>query len=393
MSFRERPEYQQWRDAVFNLFGRRCILCGHNGNITTHHVLAVNTYPELAFDPSNGVPVCGNCHTEVNGNEDTYVDELKRRQRALLNGSMTGPETQEESEEELRQRAELDPSNVEAVVRWFNEAGDPQAVVHFYNAHHLNIPKSALLYAALSVNFEALGRWNDVVKIVDAATLCAVTEEEPHNWVAVLGVQLAQRKFNAMCELSQWEDAIDELRKLSTAFSEWAELHAFLSSQLYDGFVNRARDNNLLEESVRHALKAVQLAPDEYSIVSSAVFMMVQSLDAANTWFGVKGDYSSAFRYGKRALALASTDEERIRALQTIAVIYGTNNLYADAQSCLREAMQIDDCNVGVIADLAHCCFVEGDFREALQLAKRGLMLDPDNKSCRQIRDRCLRRA
>ena len=70
----------------------------------------------------------------------------------------------------------------------------------------------------------------------------------------------------------------------------------------------------------------------EYSIVSSAVFLMVESLAAANTWFGVKRDYSSAFRYGKRALALASTDEEKIGALQNIAVIYGTNDLYADVK-------------------------------------------------------------
>ena len=381
MSFRERPEYQNWRDAVFKLFGRRCILCGHNGNITAHHVLAVNTYPELAFDPANGVPVCGNCHTQVNGNEDAYVDGLKRRQRELLNGGTTVPETQEESEKELRQRAELDPFNTEALVRWFSKASDPQVVVDFYNTHHLHIPKSALLYAALSAHFEALGRWNDVVQIVDAATLCAVTEEEPHNWGAELGVQLAQRKYNAMCELSQWENALDELRKLSAAFSEWAELHAFLSSQLYDGFVNRVRDKNLLEESLRHALQAAQLAPDKYSIVSSAVFLMVESLAAANTWFGVKRDYSSAFRYGKRALALASTDEEKIGALQNIAVIYGTNDLYADARSCLREAMQIDDCNVGIIADLAHCCYMDGDFGEALRFAKRALMLDPNNKS------------
>ncbi len=29
MGFRERPEYQGWRDAVFQLFGQKCIRCGY----------------------------------------------------------------------------------------------------------------------------------------------------------------------------------------------------------------------------------------------------------------------------------------------------------------------------------------------------------------------------
>ena len=32
------------------------------GNIHAHHVMPVEDYPELAFEPTNGVPLCGNCH-------------------------------------------------------------------------------------------------------------------------------------------------------------------------------------------------------------------------------------------------------------------------------------------------------------------------------------------
>ena len=65
MGFRERPEYQGWRDAVFRLFGQKCIRCGYAGNLHAHHVMPVNEYPELAFQPTNGVPLCGNCHSQV----------------------------------------------------------------------------------------------------------------------------------------------------------------------------------------------------------------------------------------------------------------------------------------------------------------------------------------
>ena len=49
MTFRERPEYAERRTAVFQLYGRKCVMCGHGVNITAHHVKAVNTYPNSRF--------------------------------------------------------------------------------------------------------------------------------------------------------------------------------------------------------------------------------------------------------------------------------------------------------------------------------------------------------
>ena len=86
MNFRERPEYQAWRGAVFQLFGNQCILCSHDANLHVHHVRPVATYPELAFQPTNGVPLCGNCHVGIKDREMTYVAEFERRQRVILAG-------------------------------------------------------------------------------------------------------------------------------------------------------------------------------------------------------------------------------------------------------------------------------------------------------------------
>ena len=62
-----------------------------------------------------------------------------------------------------------------------------------------------------------------------------------------------------------------------------------------------------------------------------------------------------------------------------------SNRLYADARGYLREALQLDECNVGVIAEIAKCLFEEGNEREAIRMAKRGLMLDPENEDCKCI--------
>ena len=89
-----------------------------------------------------------------------------------------------------------------------------------------------------------------------------------------------------------------------------------------------------------------------------------------------KGDFPSALQHGKRAFALAPTSEAKVEALQSIARVYRDNDLYADARGYLREALQIDDCNVGVIGDIAFCFYMEGNQGEAIRTAKRGLMLD-----------------
>jgi Flp pilus assembly protein TadD len=92
-------------------------------------------------------------------------------------------------------------------------------------------------------------------------------------------------------------------------------------------------------------------------------------------------------QYGKRALTLASTGEQKVLALMRIAEIYTENELYADARSLLSQALKIDDCDVRVIGNMAGCYAGEGNGQEAVRLAKRGLMLDPDDAVCKWYAD------
>ncbi len=80
------PEHRQWRTSVFEMYGRRCLLCRHAGNLHAHHLLPVADFPALAFSIENGAPLCGNCHAKVRGRESEYVDELRQRQAAVLAG-------------------------------------------------------------------------------------------------------------------------------------------------------------------------------------------------------------------------------------------------------------------------------------------------------------------
>ena len=372
MGFRERPEYQDWRDSVFRLFGQKCIRCGHVGNIHAHHVMPVNEYPELVFEPTNGVPLCGNCHTEIKGDEWRMLRDLRRLQQGILGGEASAVASNKPNELGLRERAFAEPSNVEAVEAWF-EVANAQAVIDFYDQHHEDATKTGSLCMTVVTRLAAAGRWQDVIAVADKAMEIVEREETPEERVGSIG----HFKQHALYELGRLPEAVDFLRELIGRFPKVATLHYQLSWALYITFVREqppAEAIEMLEESVRHALTAIELSPDEYSCVSWAPRVL-----------RTKGDYGSALRYGKRALALASTDADKVDALQDIAMTYSANNLYSDARSCLREAMQIDDCNVDVIADMAHCFFMEDNNRESLRMAKHGLMLDPQNELCRDI--------
>ena len=58
---------------------------------------------------------------------------------------------------------------------------------------------------------------------------------------------------------------------------------------------------NVLEESLQHAVTAAQLTPDNYVLVNWA-----------SNLSRIKGDYASAFRYGKQALGWPQQVKNRL---------------------------------------------------------------------------------
>ena len=62
--------WQAFRQVVFQVYGRTCHLCGHDGANQVDHVISVLEAPHLAWDlgncrPAHGTrnrcPVCGRC--------------------------------------------------------------------------------------------------------------------------------------------------------------------------------------------------------------------------------------------------------------------------------------------------------------------------------------------
>ncbi len=80
---RRKPEYLEWRDAVFKRDNYTCQKCGDNtgGNLRAHHIEPFAKYPELRFDVTNGVTLCHTCHELEHFKPDSI-----RNQRKLKRG-------------------------------------------------------------------------------------------------------------------------------------------------------------------------------------------------------------------------------------------------------------------------------------------------------------------
>lgn len=66
---RNTQELKEWRRAVYRRDNYTCQKCGIKGcrkhPLNAHHIKSFADYPELRFEVSNGITLCGDCHDQV----------------------------------------------------------------------------------------------------------------------------------------------------------------------------------------------------------------------------------------------------------------------------------------------------------------------------------------
>ncbi len=67
-------EYKEWRRQVFERDDYTCHICGiKGGNLNANHIKKFADYPDLRFDPTNGITLCEWCHyKQVNNHEEEW---------------------------------------------------------------------------------------------------------------------------------------------------------------------------------------------------------------------------------------------------------------------------------------------------------------------------------
>ena len=66
------PLYKRWRSAVYARDSRECQLCNSRKRIEAHHIKRWSDFPQLRFDPNNGVTLCKVCHKKITNSEDSW---------------------------------------------------------------------------------------------------------------------------------------------------------------------------------------------------------------------------------------------------------------------------------------------------------------------------------
>jgi len=83
---RRSKEYKEWQKAVFKRDRWTCQICGYKGHdLVAHHILPFSEYPELRFDPDNGITLCRRCHKKLHYDigEETRFEKNQRPHNKL----------------------------------------------------------------------------------------------------------------------------------------------------------------------------------------------------------------------------------------------------------------------------------------------------------------------
>jgi len=68
---RQHREYQQWRIKCLERDQYTCQHCGSTTDyqMAVHHIKGFKEYPELGYEPSNGITICNSCHMKLHARE------------------------------------------------------------------------------------------------------------------------------------------------------------------------------------------------------------------------------------------------------------------------------------------------------------------------------------
>ena len=73
---RNTKEYKDWVKKVKTRDGEKCVLCGANQHLESHHVFSFKNCIPLRLDPDNGITLCLWCHKKYYNLENTSPHTL-----------------------------------------------------------------------------------------------------------------------------------------------------------------------------------------------------------------------------------------------------------------------------------------------------------------------------
>lgn len=64
-TFRSSYAWKKKRKEIKSLYDNKCQLCNSSKNLQVHHIVSIDTLPELRLENNNLVLLCDKCHIAV----------------------------------------------------------------------------------------------------------------------------------------------------------------------------------------------------------------------------------------------------------------------------------------------------------------------------------------
>ena len=79
-------KFAKWAQQVLDEYGEYCVFCGKPSG-APHHFFAKGQYPKLSYTVKNGVPICLDCHTKIEGEHRKEMEQriIDRRGKEWYN--------------------------------------------------------------------------------------------------------------------------------------------------------------------------------------------------------------------------------------------------------------------------------------------------------------------
>lgn len=78
LRLRKSPEYREWRKSVITRDGCKCLRCGSDDRLVSHHILNHTQHLDKSLLVDNGATLCSKCHIKFHGKYGNIDNDLKQ---------------------------------------------------------------------------------------------------------------------------------------------------------------------------------------------------------------------------------------------------------------------------------------------------------------------------
>jgi hypothetical protein len=121
---RKTKRYQKFKEEVHERDGHQCRDCNSPSRLHVHHLIPIDDRPDLFYDITNAVTLCGDCHFKIHRCSDFKTNTGASYKKYLKITVKVIAEESGRCEETVRRHmrdGRIDLYSLDSIVRWINK--------------------------------------------------------------------------------------------------------------------------------------------------------------------------------------------------------------------------------------------------------------------------------